>query len=56
MRLSSVWACKPFFHVQTTQLLEIEPLDSGDARVKMRDGGMVPVSRRYRDNLRKVAE
>jgi hypothetical protein len=33
----------------------IEPLDSGDARAKMRDGGMLPVSRRYRDNLRRVA-
>lgn len=34
---------------------EIEPLDSGDARARMRDGGQVPVSRRYRDSLRKVA-
>ena len=34
---------------------EIEPLDSGDARAKMRDGGFVPVSRRYRDELRKRA-
>jgi DNA-binding LytR/AlgR family response regulator len=33
----------------------IEPLDSGDARAKMRDGGMLPVSRRYRENLRRVA-
>jgi DNA-binding LytR/AlgR family response regulator len=32
---------------------EIEPMDSGDARAKMRDGGVVPVSRRYRDNLRR---
>jgi DNA-binding LytR/AlgR family response regulator len=30
-------------------------LDSGDARARMRDGGMVPVSRRYRDSLRKTA-
>lgn len=36
-------------------LQQIEPLDSGDARARMRDGGMVPVSRRYRDNLRKTA-
>ncbi|MCY7387465.1 MAG: LytTR family transcriptional regulator [Burkholderiales bacterium] len=34
---------------------EIEPLESGDARAKMRDGGFVPVSRRYRDALRKLA-
>jgi DNA-binding LytR/AlgR family response regulator len=34
---------------------EIEPLDSGDARATMRDGGVVPVSRRYRENLRRVA-
>ena len=32
----------------------IEPLDSGDARARMRDGGLVPVSRRYRDNVRKT--
>ena len=36
-------------------LQQIEPLDSGDARAKMRDGGTVPVSRRYRDNLRRTA-
>ncbi|OYT91752.1 MAG: LytTR family transcriptional regulator [Burkholderiales bacterium PBB3] len=35
-------------------LQQIEPLDSGDARACMRDGGIVPVSRRYRDNLRKT--
>lgn len=34
---------------------EIEPMDSGDARAKMRDGGLVPVSRRYRDNLRRFS-
>lgn len=34
---------------------EIEPLDSGDARAKMRDGSFVPVSRRYRDGLRQSA-
>ncbi len=33
----------------------IEPLESGDARAKMRDGGTLPVSRRYRENLRRVA-
>ena len=36
-------------------LQQIEPLDSGDARARMRDGGVVPVSRRYRDNLRRTA-
>lgn len=31
---------------------EIEPLDSGDARITMRDGSQVPCSRRYRGALR----
>jgi len=31
---------------------EIEPLDTGDARVVLRDGSVVPCSRRYRDALR----
>lgn len=30
---------------------EIEPLESGDARITMHDGTRLPVSRRYRDNL-----
>lgn len=34
-------------------VVEIEPLDSGDARAKLRDGSHVPVSRRYRDELRR---
>lgn len=34
-------------------VMEIEPLESGDARAKMRDGSEVPVSRRYRDALKK---
>ena len=29
----------------------IEPLDSGDARLVMKDGSSVPCSRRYRDGL-----
>ncbi len=33
-------------------LLEIEPLESGDARLRMRDGSQVPCSRRYRAALR----
>ena len=32
---------------------EIEPLDSGDARARLRDGSTVPVSRRYRNELRR---
>lgn len=31
---------------------EIEPLDTGDARIRMRDGTFVPCSRTYRDALR----
>ena len=33
-------------------LVEIEPLESGDARLLMRDGTSVPCSRRYRSALR----
>ena len=33
---------------------EIEPLESGDARAKLRDGQVIPVSRRYRDELRNI--
>jgi hypothetical protein len=33
-------------------LAEIEPLDTGDARLKLRDGAIVPCSRRYRAQLR----
>ena len=33
-------------------LQEIEPLESGDARLRMRDGSLVPCSRRYRSALR----
>ncbi|MBV8466003.1 MAG: LytTR family transcriptional regulator [Burkholderiales bacterium] len=35
---------------------EIEPLEAGDARAKLQSGEYVPVSRRYRDTLRKLAE
>jgi len=31
---------------------EIEPLDTGDARIAMRDGASIPCSRTYRDALR----
>lgn len=43
------------FMVNLDQVAEIEPLESGDARVKMRDGTAVPCSRRYRDALRSNA-
>jgi len=33
-------------------IAEIEPLDTGDARILMRDGSSIPCSRRYRDALR----
>jgi hypothetical protein len=33
-------------------LQEIEPLESGDARLRMRDGQLIPCSRRYRSALR----
>jgi hypothetical protein len=33
-------------------LAEIEPLDTGDARLKLRDGAIIPCSRRYRAQLR----
>ncbi len=32
---------------------EIEPLDGGDARLRMKDGSLVPCSRRYREALAK---
>jgi len=41
--------------VNLSFIVEIEPLDSGDAKAKLRDGQTVPVSRRYRDELRHIA-
>ncbi|MGN2245357.1 LytTR family DNA-binding domain-containing protein [Frateuria sp. GZRR35] len=38
--------------VNLDYLAEIEPLDTGDARLKLRDGAIVPCSRRYRAQLR----
>jgi LytTr DNA-binding domain len=38
--------------VNLDYLLEIEPLDTGDARLKLRDGTLVSCSRTYRDALR----
>jgi hypothetical protein len=38
--------------VNLDYLVEIEPLDTGDARLKLRDGTLVGCSRTYRDALR----
>jgi DNA-binding LytR/AlgR family response regulator len=37
--------------VNLDRVAEIEPLDGGDARLRMKDGSQVPCSRRYRDAL-----
>lgn len=37
--------------VNLDRIAEIEPLESGDARLKMKDGSQVPCSRRFRDSL-----
>lgn len=37
--------------VNLDHVAEIEPLDAGDARLRMKDGSVVPCSRRYRDAL-----
>lgn len=39
------------YAVNLDQVAEIEPMEAGDARLRMRDGGQVPCSRRYRDAL-----
>lgn len=39
------------YAVNLDRVTEIEPLDGGDARLKMQDGSQVPCSRRYRDAL-----
>jgi hypothetical protein len=38
--------------VNLDSVQEIEPTDGGDARLRMKDGSVVPCSRRYRENLR----
>ncbi|WP_346839656.1 LytTR family DNA-binding domain-containing protein [Microbulbifer sp. SAOS-129_SWC] len=38
--------------VNLDSVVEIEPLDSGDARIHIRGGNAVPLSRRYREQLR----
>lgn len=40
------------YFVNLDYLAEIEPLDTGDARLRLRDGAVVPCSRRYRTALR----
>lgn len=39
------------YAVNLDRVAEIEPLDAGDARLKMKDGTQVPCSRRYREAL-----
>lgn len=39
------------YAVNLDRVAEIEPLEAGDARLKMKDGSFVPCSRRYRDAL-----
>ncbi|WP_426662212.1 LytTR family DNA-binding domain-containing protein [Rhodanobacter aciditrophus] len=40
------------YFVNLDYLAEIEPLDTGDARLRLRDGSAIPCSRRYRAALR----
>lgn len=44
------------YMVNLDRVAQIEPLESGDARILMRDGATVPCSRRYRAALREAAE
>ncbi|WP_298930900.1 LytTR family DNA-binding domain-containing protein [uncultured Ramlibacter sp.] len=39
------------YAVNLDRVAEIEPLDGGDAKLRMKDGSQVPCSRRYRDAL-----
>lgn len=39
------------YAVNLDRIAEIEPLDAGDAKLKMKDGSSVPCSRRYREAL-----
>lgn len=39
------------YAVNLDRVAEIEPLESGDARLRMKDGSQVPCSRRYREAL-----
>jgi hypothetical protein len=40
------------YFINLDYLAEIEPLDTGDARLQLRDGAKIPCSRRYRAALR----
>jgi hypothetical protein len=40
------------YMVNLDRIAQIEPLDTGDARIVMDDGAAIPCSRRYRDALR----
>jgi hypothetical protein len=40
------------YMINLDHLAEIEPLDTGDARLRLKDGTEVPCSRRYREALR----
>jgi DNA-binding LytR/AlgR family response regulator len=40
------------YFVNLDYLAQIEPLDTGDARLTMRDGATIPCSRRHRAALR----
>jgi len=42
--------------VNLDHVASIEPLDTGDARIHLRDGGVVPCSRRYRPGLRELGD
>lgn len=44
------------YMVNLDRVVQIEPLESGDARLLMRDGSTVPCSRRHRAALREAAE
>lgn len=44
------------YMVNLDRVAQIEPLESGDARILMQDGASVPCSRRYRAALREAAE
>jgi DNA-binding LytR/AlgR family response regulator len=42
------------YAVNLERVVEIEPTDSGDARLRLTSGAWVPCSRRYREELQKL--
>ena len=40
------------YFVNLDEVASIEPLDTGDARVHLKDGTVLPCSRRHREQLR----